>query len=237
MKIINDEISNPFVIINVGNYGYESLAGIMDRIKREIEYERLSNPNPWYPFAYRIKPSDETLRDNLNSWEEQYGPLPIEIDLLFCPNKCGQDVWPSFEDTPYSKEDLVNNVELIREKSESWKVEIPSINERERDKSELWKRMEEMPAHYLVCNDNEDEGYYALVIENLKLMEFEKCPELDLTMCKTHPGGKRIPYQFQGLVCSKSSERVETTYKTAYVIGKASLIYPYAVRLVPPEDF
>jgi len=56
----------------------------------------------------------------------------------------------------------------------------------------------------------------------------------DLTRCVTFPGGEQILTQFQGLVCTEAPMPVSTTYKTSWVIGKANLIDPYAVRLLPP---
>ncbi|MHA1930101.1 MAG: hypothetical protein ACTSV2_16130 [Candidatus Thorarchaeota archaeon] len=89
MKKINDGISKPYVLMKVGNYGPEGLSEIMVRITREIEFERLSNPHPWYPYAYSHTPAAKSVRDNLNEWGERYGSLPEEIDLLFCADDPG----------------------------------------------------------------------------------------------------------------------------------------------------
>ncbi len=223
MENINGEISNPFVLIKVGNYGDESLSGLMNRIKREIEYERLSNPQPWYPYAYSTRPSDESVRYNLVHWKGRHGFLPERLDLLFCADKCGLENWESFKIKPYSRENLLNDDELIRNKTESWKRMIPSVRGRDT-----------MPDHYFVCYDDESVGYYALIIENLELREYEKRLALDLTNYVTFPGNEQIPTRFQGLVCTKSPKPVNTRYKTAWVIGKANLTEPYAVKLKPP---
>lgn len=85
-----------------------------------------------------------------------------------------------------------------------------------------------------VCHDDKSVGYYALIIEDLILIPKEQNIALDLTRCVTFPGGEQIPTQFQGLVCTDAPMPGSTTYKTAWVIGKANLTNPYAVRLLPP---
>ncbi len=223
MRKINDEISKPFVLMKVGNYGDEGLSEIMDRIMREIELERLSNSQPWYPYAYSLTPSDESVRYNLEEWRNQHGPLPKEIDLLFCADESGLKDWERFKKRVYSPEELESDSELVRNKTESWKKMIPSV-----------RGADTMPDHYFVCYDDESVGYYALIIEDLILIPKEQNIALDLTRCVTFPGGEQIPTQFQGLVCTEAPMPVSTTYKTAWVIGKANLINPYAVRLLPP---
>ena len=220
MVVINDEISNPFVLIKVGDYK-ETLSEIMDRITREIELERISNPKPWYPFAYRITPSDDSVRYNLDEWRNEHGNLSKRIDLLFCADDSGQKDWKRFKKRAYLPEELLNDQELVQNRVDSWKKMKPSV-----------RGTDKMPDHYWVCLPNASVRYYALVIEELELRE--QMAELDLTRCITFPGGKQIPTQFQGLVCTKSTIPVNTTYKTAWVVGKANLIEPYAVRLIPP---
>ncbi|MHA2022223.1 MAG: hypothetical protein ACTSWQ_01015 [Candidatus Thorarchaeota archaeon] len=223
MVEINDDLSNPFVLIKVGDYE-ETLSELMDRITREIELERLSDPKPWYPFAYRITPADYSVRYNLTKWGNQYGGLPKRIDLLFCADDSGQEDWPRFKKRVYSPEELLNDQELVQNRVDSWKKMEPS-----------WRRDDkkvEMPDHYWVSLRNPSVKFYALIIEELELRE--QMVELDLTRCITFPGEKQIPKQFQGLVCTKSAIPVSTTYRTAWVVGKANLIEPYAVRLLPP---
>ncbi len=85
-----------------------------------------------------------------------------------------------------------------------------------------------------VCHDDESDGYYVLIIENLILIPKEQNIALDLTRCVTFPGGEQIPTWFQGLVCTEAPMPVSTKHKTARVIGKANLTNPYEVRLLPP---
>jgi len=156
MEIELGKLSRPFMLMKVGGYGDENLSDVMTRILREIGYEGISNPDPWYPFAYSHSPSRESVHQNIEDWKRKNKTLPERVQVLLCADSQGQTDWEGFRHPDLSRDSLINDEELTRHKDESWsRIEAPVDGS------------DRLPGHYLVCYDDKNVGYYAVVIKNL----------------------------------------------------------------------
>jgi len=218
-NLLNDSLSDPFVRFIAGIKGYKdpldtNLMVVMARIKAEAE---LTDRN-WNLFGYRRSPKPATYRQALPKSREP-------VDLVFVPQTVDCDLWEAAGKDPFHLE------RKISRSPSKWNAVL-------KQEEGSWPRV--IPDHFRIWDDRwydktAKSKYYGLVIKDLEIYSHGEW-FLNPAGCSLHSNRNKTMKRSQrgGLVYRRKKEYSES--KNPFpVIGKAKLIYPYSVRLYPPE--